>query len=130
MRKKNGCTLYRIILFPSTETFGRNPWTRFIHTHGFRQQIYQTLIMQWYSDVFTSYSPNALTFFFAVWNCDLLLQAKSEYEYGAKTQINGNWVGWVCMGPDSVKREHDMILIGHAYFRVMRYATCRSTEYY
>lgn len=53
----------------------------------------------------------------------------AEYEYGAKTQINGNWVGWVCMGPDSVKREHDAILIGHAYFRVMRYAPCRSTEY-
>lgn len=41
------------------------------------------------------YSPNALTFFFAVWNRDLLLQARSEYEYGAKTHINGNWIGWI-----------------------------------
>ena len=37
---------------PLAET--RGPDSYGVHTHGFRQQIYQTLIMQWYSDVFTS----------------------------------------------------------------------------
>lgn len=77
--------------------------------------------------MYLPYSQNALAFF-AVWNCDLPTQARSEYEYGAKTQHSGDWIRWVQVGPDSVKREHDGLFIGHAYFRVMRYAPCRSIE--
>lgn len=56
------------------------------------------------------------------------MQARSEYEYGAKTQINGNSVGWARVGPNSVKHEHNGLLIGHSYFRVMRYSPCRRIE--